>query len=848
MEENKNNENVDEQLETQTDESVEKEKEYDKVIGINISNEMRTSFLDYAMSVIVARALPDVRDGLKPVHRRIIFAMNAIGLYADKQYRKSATVVGEVLGKYHPHGDSSVYDAMVRMAQDFSFRYPLVNGHGNFGSIDGDEAAAMRYTEAKMSKIAMALVENINEDTVDFVDNFDAREKEPSVMPSRYPNLLANGASGIAVGMATNIPPHNLGELIDAIKALMDDPEITTNELHEKYIFGPDFPTGALILGKSGIRKAFETGRGPIIMRSVTDIEEMKNGKKRIVVTEIPYQVNKASLVEKIADLAREKRIEGITDLRDESNRNGIRIVIELRKDVNAEVLLNQLYKLTSLQASFNVNALSLVNGKPELLGLKPMLKLYLDHQIEVIVRRTKFRLKKAADRAHILEGLKIALDNIDRVISIIRGSANDAEATSQLSAEFGLSEAQTKAILDMRLARLTGLAREKLELELTELHKTMAYLQDILDNHYRVLEIIGEELEEIRNKFADKRRSEIIAGSFDLEDEDLIPQEDIIITMTTNGYIKRLPEDTYRIQNRGGRGIKGMSTNEGDDVDQIITLSTHDFLFAFSNKGKVYRIKGYQVPEFTRTAKGLPIVNLLQLDEDESILTLMSVKDSEEDRYMFLATKNGTVKRTKLSEFDSIRQSGKIAISLKEDDELFGVKLTDGKAEIYIGSTNGKLVRFDEDQIRIMGRTAAGVRGINLEGDNKVVGLATSLEGNKILVMSENGYGKLSDVEEYRKSNRGAKGVKTLNITEKNGNLIDLRAVYGNEDAIISTSSGIVIRVSLEQVNTIGRNSIGVRIIKVDEGHTVSTVSIVQASPEVEEDSENLEETKEIV
>lgn len=839
MEENNELENYEEELDQEIADTADNDDKYDKVVGINISNEMRTSFLDYAMSVIVSRALPDVKDGLKPVHRRIIHAMNSLGLYADKQYRKSATVVGEVLGKYHPHGDSSVYDAMVRMAQDFSFRYPLVNGHGNFGSIDGDEAAAMRYTEAKMSKISMMLVENINEDTVNFQDNYDGREQEPVVLPSRYPNLLANGASGIAVGMATNIPPHNLSELIDGLQALIVNPDITISELNEQYIFGPDFPTGALILGKSGIRKAFETGRGAIIMRAVSDIEEMRNGKKRIVVNEIPYQVNKANLVEKIAELAREKRIEGITDLRDESNRNGIRLVIELRKDVNAEVILNQLYKMTPLQSSFNVNSLSLVNGKPELLNLKQMLSYYLDHQIDVIVRRTKFRLKKAADRAHILEGLQIALDNIDRVIAIIRSSANDAEASQSLMAEFGLTEVQTKAILDMRLARLTGLAREKLEAELAELHETIKYLQDILDNHYRVLEIISEELNEIKAKYGDARRSQIIAGSFDLEDEDLIPQEEVIITLTSNGYVKRLPEDTYRIQNRGGRGIKGMATNEGDDVEQILTMSTHDYLLAFSNKGKVYRIKAYQVPEFNRTAKGLPIVNLLPLDEDESILTMMRVKEFDDERFMFFVTRNGVVKRTKLSEFESIRQNGKLAISLKDDDELLKVKLTDGTAEIFIGSSNGKLVRFDEEQVRIMGRTASGVRGINLENDNKVVGVATSLEGDMILVISEKGYGKLSDVSEYRKSNRGAKGVKTMNITDKNGALIDLRAVFGDEDAIVSTTSGILIRISLDQVSKVGRNSIGVRIIKVDEGYSVSSLSIVNKNDEEDEQEE---------
>lgn len=805
------------------------EYQYDKVKDINITHEMKNSFLEYAMSVIVSRALPDVRDGLKPVHRRIIYAMNDLNLHADKQYRKSATVVGEVLGKYHPHGDSSVYDAMVRMAQDFSFRYPLVKGQGNFGSIDGDEAAAMRYTEAKMSKVAMTMVDNLDENTVDFEDNYDGREKEPSVLPSRIPNLLANGATGIAVGMATNIPPHNLGELIDGTIALIDNPEITIPELHEQYIMGPDFPTGALILGKSGIRKAFETGRGSVMQRAKVDINQSKTGKKSIIVKEIPYQVNKANLVEKIAELVRDKKIEGITALRDESSRAGIRIVIEVRKDANAEVLLNQLYKLTPLQTSFGVNSLALVDGQPKLLNLKQMLQYYLEHQIEVIERRTRFRLEKAQARAHILEGLKIALDNIDEIVKIIKESKIEAEANETLRERFGLSEIQAKAILDMRMARLTGLAREKLEAELTDLHENIKYLTDILENHSRVLEIIKEELLEMKAKHADERRSEIVQGSFDLEDEDLIPVEKVMITLTSNGYIKRLPENTYKIQNRGGKGVKGITTNEGDDVNEIISMSTHDYLLAFSNKGKVYRIKGYQVPEYSRTAKGLPVVNLLPIEDDEVVLSLVCVDTFDKDEYMFFTTKNGIVKRVHLSEFESIRQNGKIAISLKDDDELAAVKLTDGSSEIYIASSNGKLVRFDESDIRIMGRTASGVRGISLEKDAKVVGVATSLEGNNLLVISEKGYGKLSTVDVYRKSKRGAKGVKTINITDKNGALMCMKAVNGDEDAIIATSSGIIIRLTLDQVNVVGRNSIGVRLIKVEDNHVVSTVSITE-------------------
>lgn len=813
---------------------------YDKIVNIDISSEMKKSFLDYSMSVIVSRALPDVRDGLKPVHRRIIYAMERLGLTPEKQYRKSATVVGEVLGKYHPHGDSSVYDAMVRMAQDFSYRYPLVKGQGNFGSIDGDDAAAMRYTEAKMSKVASLLVESLDEDTIDFQDNYDGRELEPSIMPARFPNLLANGTTGIAVGMATNIPPHNISELIDGLLAMINDPDISIAELNEKYIFGPDFPTAALILGKSGIRKAFETGRGSIIMRAVCEIEQQKNGRNRIVVSELPYQVNKALLTKKIAELHSEKKIEGISDLRDESNRDGIKIVIDLKKDVNAEVILNQLYKLTPLQSSFGVNSLSLVNGTPKLLNLKEMLQYYLKHQIEIIERRTKFRLDKAQGRAHILEGLKLALDNIDSVIKIIRTSKNDAEATSSLISTFNFSEIQAKAILDMRLSRLTGLAYDKLDNELNELKTTITYLEDILANHYRVLEIIVEELSEIKNKMGDSRKTQIITGDFELEDEDLIPVENILITLTDNGYIKRLPEDTYRLQNRGGRGIKGMTTNEGDDVGQIISMSTHSYLLAFSNKGKVYRVKGYQVPSFSRQSKGLPIVNLLPLESNESINTILPVEDFKMDLYMFFLTKNGLVKKTKLSEFESIRQNGKIAIKLREDDELVRVKLTDGNLDIFIASTNGQLVRFDEKDIRVMGRNASGVRGIKLTNDAKAIGLATSYEGDNILVVSEKGYGKLTNIDDYRKTRRGAKGVKTLKITEKNGALIALRAVFGDEDCIVVTTSGIVIRVSLNQIRCIGRNSIGVKLIRTGDDTKVATLSIVSAlKEEIEEDIE---------
>lgn len=813
---------------------------YEKIVNVDISSEMKKSFLDYSMSVIVSRALPDVRDGLKPVHRRIIYAMDRLGLAPEKQYRKSATVVGEVLGKYHPHGDLSVYEAMVRMAQDFSYRYPLVKGQGNFGSIDGDDAAAMRYTEAKMSKVSALLVESLDENTVDFQENYDGRELEPAIMPSRFPNLLANGTTGIAVGMATNIPPHNVGELIDGILAMIEDPDISIAQLNEEYIFGPDFPTAAYILGKSGIRRAFETGRGSIIMRAVCDIEEQKNGRKRIIVKEIPYQVNKALLTKKIAELHSDKKIEGIADLRDESNRDGIRIVIDLKKDVNAEVILNQLYKLTPLQSSFGVNSLALVNGTPKLLNLKEMLQLYLKHQVEIIERRTKFRLEKAQSRAHILEGLKLALDNIDNVIKIIRTSKNDQEAINSLISTYNFSDIQAKAILDMRLSRLTGLAYDKLDNELSELIKTITYLEDILANHYRVLEIIVEELTEIRAKMADERRTEIITGDFDLEDEDLIPVENILITLTDNGYVKRIPEDTYRLQNRGGRGIKGMATNDGDDVGQIISMSTHSYLLAFSNKGKVYRVKGYQVPSFSRQSKGLPIVNLLPLESNEHINTILPVEDFNEELYMFFLTKKGLVKKTKLSEFQSIRQNGKKAIELRDEDELVRVKLTDGNLEIYIASTNGQLVRFDEKEIRSSGRVSSGVRGIKLAKGANAIGLATSYEGDNILVVSENGYGKLTSVEEYRKIKRGGKGVRTLRITEKNGSLIALRAVNGDEDAVIITTSGIVIRVSLSQIRCIGRNSVGVKVIRTDDETKVATLSVVAAQKEeIEEDVE---------
>ncbi len=817
---------------------------------VNLSREMKDSFLEYAMSVIIDRALPDVRDGLKPVQRRIVYGMNELGCHSDKAYKKSARIVGEVMGKYHPHGDSSIYDALVRMAQDFSYRYMLVDGHGNFGSIDGDSAAAQRYTEARMSKLSMELVKDINKNTVDYQDNYDGEEKEPKVLPSRFPNLLVNGTTGIAVGMATNIPSHNLGEVIDAILAVSEDPEISVIDIMENYLPGPDFPTGGYILGKSGIKKAYETGNGLIIMRAKTDIVDIHAGKKAIIVTEIPYMVNKARLIEKIAEHVREKNIEGITDLRDESSREGIRIVIELRKDVQPEVVLNQLYKLTALQSTFGANMNALVNGQPKILNLKEMITLYLQHQEDVIRRRTQFELSKAEDRAHILEGLKIALDNIDAIISLIRSSRSTEVVQQRLMEEFNLSERQAKAIREMQLQRLAGLEREKIINEYNEILAIIADLKDILANEQRILAIIRTELLEIKEKYADKRRTEIIQGTFDLEDEDLIPEEDIIISLTTNGYAKRMPVDLYKTQNRGGRGIKGMATHDDDIVDQMLNMSTHDDLMFFTNFGKVYRLKGYNIPEFGRTAKGIPVVNLLNLDKDEYVRSMISLnkklfETNHHPEYIFFATKLGVVKRVAIKEFESIRQSGKIALTLRDGDELVSVKMTSGDDEILIAASNGKLVRFNEQNVREMGRTAAGVRGINVDG-SEVIGMTTNKEGQYILVVTSKGFGKMSDIEQYRVSQRGGKGVKTLNATEKNGQIVALRAVNGNEDLMIITSDGIVIRLPMEQVKMSGRNTQGVKLIKVQDGQSVATVEVVEKAtdeddlPEVEENLQN--------
>ena len=804
-----------------------------------LTDEMKQSFINYAMSVIVQRALPDVRDGLKPVQRRIVHGMNELGCYSDKPYKKSARIVGEVMGKYHPHGDSSIYEALVRMAQDFSYRYMIVDGHGNFGSIDGDGAAAQRYTEARMSKISMELVRDINKDTVNFIPNYDGEETEPEVLPARFPNLLVNGTTGIAVGMATNIPPHNLGEVIDAILAVSKNPDISIIELMDNYIQGPDFPTGGYILGKSAIKKAYETGNGLIVMRAKTDIIDIHGGKKAIIVNEIPYMVNKARLIEKMAEHVKEKRIEGITEIRDESNREGIRIVIELRKDVQPEVILNQLFKLTSLQTTFGVNSIALVNNEPQTLNLKQMITYYLKHQEEVIRRRTAYDLKKAEDRAHILDGLKRAIDQIDAIIELIRSSRTTEIIQQRLMDEFDMSERQAKAIREMQLQRLAGLEREKIENELKDLLILIADLKDILENEQRVLEIIEKELLQIKDKYNDPRRTEIIQGTFDLEDEDLIPVEDVIISLTTNGYVKRMPVDTYKTQNRGGRGIKGMTTNEDDIVDSLINMSTHDDLLFFTNFGKVYRLKGYNIPEFGRTAKGLPVVNLLNLDKNECVKSMISIDkndiDDDSDLYLFFVTLNGLVKKTPISEFKNIRQTGKIAINLREDDQLVSVKLTSDTDQILIAASNGKLIRFTEKDVRQMGRTASGVRGINVDGGH-VVGMTTDREGQYVMAISENGYGKMSPLDDYRESHRGGKGVKTINTTAKTGQLVALRAVNGNEDLLIITSEGIVIRLPMEQVKMAGRNTQGVRLIKVAEGSTVSSVEVVEKAEETEE------------
>lgn len=805
---------------------------------VNISSEMREDFLSYSMSVIIDRALPDVKDGMKPVHRRVIWAMYDAGFTPDKQHVKSANIVGEVMGKYHPHGDTAIYDTMVRMAQPFSYRYPLVDGHGNFGSLDGDGAAAMRYTEARMSKISLELVSDIKKETIDWRDNYDARHKEPVVLPSRFPNLLVNGSMGIAVGMATNMPTHNLGESIDAIIAVMENPDISVVDLMN-IIPGPDFPTGGYIVGRSGIKSAYETGKGSIIMRSKVLVEDLPGNKHKLVIKEIPYLVNKQVMYDKIHELAKEKVIEGISDMKDLSNdRNGIRIEIELKKDVQAEVVLNQLYKLTPVQSSFGVNNNVLVNNVPMLLSLKEIINLYVDHQIDVIKRRTAFDLREDEKRAHILEGLKIALDNIDRIVEIIKTSRTDEEILAKFNDEFGIDEKQGEAILSMQLRRLSGLSYEKICAELDELYKEIIDLKDILANHSRVLEIIKNELTTIKDKYNDPRRTEIIDGEIDVDDEDLISVEDVIISLSSNGYIKRLPVNTYKTQNRGGRGIKGMTLNEDDIIDQNITMSTHDHLLLFTNKGKVYRVKGYKIPESSRNGKGIPVINIINIEKDEKVTALVPInREWEIKGYLFFVTKNGLCKRVEAKEFESIRQSGKIAITMKEDDELVTVKPTLGDEEIIIAASNGKAVRFDERGVRAMGRNASGVRGMNVDGST-VIGACTSKEGAQILVVSKYGYGKKTPVEEYRITSRGAKGVKTININESNGELVALKAVNGDEDALIMRNDGVIIRISLSNVSTLGRVTKGVRLIKPEENTYVKTVTLMD-----HQDEENEEE-----
>ena len=815
------------------------------VQGINISTEMRTSFLDYAMSVIVSRALPDVRDGLKPVHRRILYAMQDLGNTADKPHKKSARIVGDVIGKYHPHGDSAVYDTMVRMAQDFNYRYMLVDGHGNFGSVDGDGAAAMRYTESRMSRIAMELLRDINKDTIDYQDNYDGQEREPIVLPSRYPNLLVNGTSGIAVGMATNIPPHHLGETIDAVLALADNSAITTEELLE-IIPGPDFPTGGIILGRSGIRRAYETGRGSVIIRGKVEIEQQSNGKETIIVNELPYQVNKARLIEKIAELVRDKKIDGITHLADESDRNGMRIVIEVRRDANANVLLNNLYKQTALQSSFGINMLALVDGQPKVLALKEILYHYLEHQKVVIRRRTQFELKKAEDRAHILEGLRIALDHIDEIITLIRASKTTDEAKTGLIDRFALSERQAQAILDMRLQRLTGLERDKIEEEYQELQTLIAELRAILADDDKLIEIIREELLEVKTRFADERRTEITTGGAEMiEDEDLIPVENSVLTLTHNGYIKRLPANTYRSQRRGGRGIQGMGTNDDDFVEHLLNTSTHDTILFFTSRGRVFRKKGYQVPEFSRTAKGLPIINLLGVDKDENVTAMIPVGAFEAEKYLFFATRNGIVKRTPVAEFGNIRSNGLIALTLRGDDELISVKMTNGEENIAIGTRDGMLIKFNETDIRSMGRIAGGVRGIRLREGDIAVGMDTVSEGDEILVVTEKGFGKRTPEDEYRIQSRGGYGLKTLHVTERNGLLVAMKTVDGSEDLMLITIHGILIRMGIEDISVIGRSTQGVRLIRLGEDELVATVAKVEK--EDEEDNEESETDGEV-
>lgn len=813
------------------------------LINVNLTSEMKTSFIDYAMSVIVSRALPDVRDGLKPVHRRILYGMNELGVTPDKPHKKSARITGDVMGKYHPHGDSSIYEAMVRMAQWWSYRYMLVDGHGNFGSMDGDGAAAQRYTEARMSKIALEMLRDINKNTVDFVDNYDASEREPLVLPARFPNLLVNGATGIAVGMATNIPPHNLEETIDAVKLMMDNPEATTRDLME-VLPGPDFPTGALVMGKSGIFKAYETGKGSIVLRSRTEIEVTKSGRERIVVTEFPYMVNKTKVHEHIVRLVQEKRIEGITAVRDESNREGVRFIIEVRRDASANVILNNLFKLTQMQTSFGFNMLAIEKGVPKILSLRQILGAYIEHQKEVVTRRTVFDKEKAEARAHILEGLLIALDHIDEVIKIIRNSQTDAEAQAELMSKFKLSERQSQAILDMRLRRLTGLERDKIQNEYDDLVALIADLADILAKPERVVAIIKEELEEVKRKFGDARRTELMVGEvLSLEDEDLIEETDVLITLSNKGYIKRLDQAEFTAQKRGGRGVQGTGVKDDDFVRELVSTSTHDHLLFFTNKGRVYRLKGYEIPEYGRTAKGLPIVNLLKLDEGESIQTIINVEqDRSDEAYLFFTTRQGLVKRTNVAEFSNIRQNGLKALNLRDDDELINVFLTDGDTDVIIGTKYGYSVRFNESVVRNMGRTATGVRGVNLRDGDQVVGASVITDQDEVLIITENGYGKRTMASEYPTKGRGGKGIKTANITEKNGALAGLMTVEGNEDLMIITNTGVMIRTGVANISQTGRSTQGVKVMRLDQDAKIVTFTTVQAD---EKDEKIVEENE---
>ncbi|MBU7544056.1 DNA gyrase subunit A [Weissella cibaria] len=825
---------------------AEEEQNNSRIKPAKLGEQMRTSFLDYAMSVIVARALPDVRDGLKPVHRRILYGMNELGVTPDKQHKKSARIVGDVMGKYHPHGDSAIYESMVRMAQDFSYRYMLVDGHGNFGSIDGDPAAAMRYTEARLSKIATEMLRDINKDTIDFADNYDGTDREPVVLPARFPNLLVNGANGIAVGMATNIPPHNLGEVISAIHMLMNNPDVTTAELMEA-VPGPDFPTGAIVMGKSGIRKAYETGKGVVTVRAKVEIETEKSGKERIIVTELPYMVNKAKLIERIAELGREKRIEGITAVNDESDQTGYRIAIDIRRDVSASVVLNNLYKNTLMQTGFSFNMLAVQDGRPKLLGLKAMLVAYLEHQQIVVRRRTEFELRKAEARAHILEGLRIALDHIDAIISIIRGSETSEIAKNRLMTDYALSDKQAQAILDMRLVRLTGLERGKIEDEYQGLMTAIADYKDILAKPERIDEIIYTELLEIQEKYGDERRTELQIGDVtSIEDEDLIEEEDIIVSLTSAGYIKRMAQTEFRAQNRGGRGVQGMGVNDDDFIDQLIGTSTHDTLLFFTNAGKVYKMKGYEIPEYGRSAKGIPVVNLLGIEAGESVQTVINVRGeaSESEDFLFFTTRYGKVKKTPVSDFSNIRTHGLKAITLNDDDELINVMITDGTENLLIGTHGGYAVSFNADAVRSMGRSAAGVRGITLRDDDFVIGAEILKDDASVLVITEKGYGKQTPVDQYPIKGRGGKGIKTAQITEKNGPLAGLAVVDGSEDIMLTTNKGVMIRFTVDSVSETGRATQGVRVIRLDDDAIVATFAKVEHEEDTPELAEGAAET----